>query len=225
MPTPEELGVHESGRLLSSADGHHLKSPAARRCSGLFTLAVIASVLTLLTLVKISLFDSFAKAKPPSSDATDDGGPPSHDGLDDFRRPSSEYMLDAGWDFNAPPAVRAYRWVITDIEANPDGVFRPMITINGKYPGELVRCNQGDTVVVHVENRSANTTALHWHGLFQNGSNWMDGTPGVTQCGIAPGRSFRYEFTVTGQSGTCKYPHHREQSQSIGGRTTADAIA
>jgi len=155
-------------------------------------------------LIKFSLFDAFARSvsqlpqQPPPPDQTD------HQDAVNFRRPSSEYVLGPNWDFHAPPTVREYNWVIQDIVANPDGVFRPMTVINGKFPGELIRCNEGDTVVVNVDNQAANATTIHWHGIFQNGSNFMDGTAGVTQCPIAAGRKFRYEFTVTGQAGTCK---------------------
>ncbi len=112
----------------------------------------------------------------------------------DFRRAPSEFVLSPDWDYHAAPTIREYHWVIQDIVANPDGVFRPMIAINGKFPGEMIRCNDGDTIVVNVENQSVNATAIHWHGIFQNGSNWMDGVPGVTQCPIAPGE----EISVTG---------------------------
>lgn len=121
-----------------------------------------------------------------------------------FRRPSSEYILDAQWDYNATATTRTYEWVITDLVANPDGVFRPMMVINGQFPGPMIVCNEGDTIVVNVVNRARNATSLHWHGLFQNGTNWNDGTVGITQCPIAPGESFRYEFTVQGQAGSCK---------------------
>lgn len=122
-----------------------------------------------------------------------------------FRRPSSNYIIDPSWDYDAPPTVREYHWVISDITANPDGVFRPMMAINGQFPGPMIVCNQGDTVVVNVVNEAKNATAIHWHGLFQNGTNWNDGTVGVTQCPIAPGRSHRYEFVVKGQAGSCKF--------------------
>lgn len=126
-----------------------------------------------------------------------------------FRRPSSDYIIDSAWDYDAPPTVREYHWVISDITANPDGVFRPMMVINGQFPGPMIVCNEGDTVVVNVVNEAKNATAIHWHGLFQNGTNWNDGTVGVTQCPIAPGRSYRYEFVVKGQAGSCKLtgPH------------------
>ncbi|PQE04096.1 putative iron transport multicopper oxidase fio1 precursor protein [Rutstroemia sp. NJR-2017a BVV2] len=128
---------------------------------------------------------------------------------DDFRRPASEYILDHKWDFDAAPKVRRYHWTITDIMANPDGVYRPMITINGQFPGPMIECNEGDTIVIEVDNRGVNATSLHFHGIFQNGTNWMDGTTGITQCPIAPGRKFRYEFTVNGQSGTYYYHGHQ----------------
>ncbi|THU87360.1 hypothetical protein K435DRAFT_681778, partial [Dendrothele bispora CBS 962.96] len=34
----------------------------------------------------------------------------------------------------------------------------------------------------------------HWHGINLNGYNYADGTPGITQCPLAPGHSFLYEF-------------------------------
>ena len=191
----------------------------------LFFFAILASMLSLLLLVKIAFFDGVAvrseqtetsvtSAVPVPEIVTTTApalatttAPVSHEETEipSFRRPESDYILDRSWDFNAPPTVREYNWVVQNIEANPDGVFRTMITINGQFPGELIRCNEGDTIVVNVENKAVNATAIHWHGLFQNGTNHMDGTPGATQCPIAPGRSFRYEFTVRGQSGTCKY--------------------
>lgn len=127
-----------------------------------------------------------------------------------FRRPSSDYVIPPDWDFDAPPKARYYHWTITDITANPDGVFRPLVVINGQFPGPMIVCNEGDTVVVDVVNHAKNATAIHWHGLFQNGTNFMDGTVGVTQCPIAPGQSFRYQFTVKGQAGSCK--HHPQIS-------------
>lgn len=121
-----------------------------------------------------------------------------------FRRQSSDYIIDPDWDYDASPTRHEYHWVISDITANPDGVFRPMMVINGQFPGPMIVCNEGDTIVVNVVNEAKNATSIHWHGLFQNGTNWNDGTVGVTQCPIGPGRSYRYEFTVKGQAGSCE---------------------
>jgi hypothetical protein len=119
-----------------------------------------------------------------------------------FRRPQTDYILDPKWDFNAKPTTRHYHFTVSDMEVNPDGVYRPMILINSQFPGPLIECNNGDRLVIEVENRGVNATAFHWHGLYQNGSNWMDGTVGVTQCPIAPGGNFTYDFTVRGQHGS-----------------------
>ncbi|EDN91778.1 hypothetical protein SS1G_07638 [Sclerotinia sclerotiorum 1980 UF-70] len=105
--------------------------------------------------------------------------------------------------------LRTYHWTIEDIEANPDGVFRPMITINSQFPGPMIECNEGDTLIINVDNQGVNATSIHFHGIFQNGTNHMDGTTGITQCPIAPGHKFRYEFNVTGQSGTYYYHGHQ----------------
>jgi len=116
-----------------------------------------------------------------------------------------KYILSRDFDTSAPPTRREYHWHIAEKVYNPDGVFRPMILINEEYPGPLIECNEGDTIVVNVHNEGTNATAIHYHGLYQNGTNWMDGTVGVTQCPIAPGANFTYEFKVDGQSGTYWY--------------------
>ena len=137
-------------------------------------------------------------------------------GIGDFRRPPNDYILDPHWDFKAASTVREFNWKIVDIVGNPDGVFRPMLTINGQFPGPMIECNEGDTLVIEVDNQSVNATSLHFHGIFQNGTNYMDGTTGITQCPIAPGRKFRYEFTITGQSGTYYYHGHQAVQASDG---------
>ena len=44
--------------------------------------------------------------------------------------------------------------------------------------------------------------------MFQKDTNWMDGTAGVTQCGIPPGITFTYNFTINDQYGTYWYHSH-----------------
>lgn len=41
----------------------------------------------------------------------------------------------------------------------------------GKFPGPLVEANAGDRIVVKVKNDMVNGTAIHWHGMFQNGNH------------------------------------------------------
>ncbi|RMD43863.1 hypothetical protein DV735_g1183, partial [Chaetothyriales sp. CBS 134920] len=119
-----------------------------------------------------------------------------------------DYVLDPKWQFKAHPQRREYYWTITDEESSLAGATRSQILINGQFPGPLVEVNDGDTVVVHVDNKASNSTSIHWHGLYQKGSNWFDGAAGITQCPIAPGSSFTYEFKIDGQAGTYWYHAH-----------------
>ena len=127
-----------------------------------------------------------------------------------------DYILDPYWNFDAEPSRREYWWTVRDHDHNPDGVYRPMMLINAQFPGPLIECNERDTIIVHVHNQALNATSFHWHGIYQNGTNWMDGTVGVTQCPIAPGRDFTYEFKILGQAGTYWYHSHQATQASDG---------
>lgn len=39
-------------------------------------------------------------------------------------------------------------------------------------------------------------TTIHWHGIHQRKSPFMDGVPGMSQCPIHPGQTFRYKFNA-----------------------------
>ncbi|WQF81562.1 Putative multicopper oxidase, second cupredoxin domain, multicopper oxidase, copper-binding protein [Colletotrichum destructivum] len=99
------------------------------------------------------------------------------------------------------------------VTANPDGAFnRPTIGINGQWPVPRIDANVGDTVLINVRNNLGNqSTSLHFHGLYMNGSTHMDGPAQVSQCAIPPGSSFTYNFTIN-QPGTYWY-HSHTQSQ------------
>ena len=131
-------------------------------------------------------------------------------------RSFDDYVIDSKWRFDEHPRKREYWWTIEDVEFNPDGVYRPMMVINKQFPGPMIECNEGDTITIHVQNMATNATSFHWHGIYQNGTNWMDGTVGITQCPIAPGGSFTYVFKVKGQSGTYWYHAHQGVQTSDG---------
>lgn len=94
--------------------------------------------------------------------------------------------------------TKTYDFNITWVNANPAGLeVRPVIGINNEWPLPLLNFTKGDRIIANVNNQLGNqTTSIHWHGFFQNGTNYMDGPQGVTQCGIAPGASMVYNFTV-----------------------------
>ena len=97
--------------------------------------------------------------------------------------------------------------------ATIDGRQRHVIGINGTLPAPLIRLRQGQTVRLSVTNTLAEETSIHWHGLlvpFQ-----MDGVPGISFPGIAPGTTFTYEFPVI-QSGTYWYHSHSGLQEQMG---------
>ncbi|MCJ1393552.1 hypothetical protein MMC18_006427 [Xylographa bjoerkii] len=106
-------------------------------------------------------------------------------------------------------ATVTYNWDVTWVSVNPDSQHvRPAIGINGQWPCPTLNANIGDTVVVNLNNKLGNqSTSLHWHGIYQEGSNAMDGPVGVTQCAIPPGGSYKYEFIIN-QPGTYWYHSH-----------------
>ncbi|RAR11840.1 multicopper oxidase [Stemphylium lycopersici] len=110
-------------------------------------------------------------------------------------------------------ATVTYNFDIGWLHANPDSQYtRPVMGINGEWPLPAIVATKGDQVVVNVKNSLGNeSTSLHFHGLYMNGTTHMDGVVGVTQCGIPPGSSFTYNFTVD-QPGTYWY-HSHERGQ------------
>lgn len=109
----------------------------------------------------------------------------------------------------AQSATVIYDFDIAWTHANPDGQYnRQVIGINGQWPIPPIVATKGDQVIVNVKNSLGNeSTSLHFHGLYMNGSTHMDGPAGVTQCAILPNSSFTYNFTVD-QPGTYWYHSH-----------------
>ena len=88
---------------------------------------------------------------------------------------------------------------------------------SGSVPGPTLTVRQGDTVKVHVTNRlHSEQVTVHWHGLHMRKQAFQDGTLGVTQCGIVPGATQLYEFTITQMPGTHWY-HSHVSSQTMDG--------
>lgn len=98
---------------------------------------------------------------------------------------------------SAAAATVTYDFNITWVTAQPDGFSRPTIGINGQWPIPHITATVGDRVIVNVNNQLGNqTTTLHFHGLYMNGTTHMDGPVGVSQCSIPVGGSFVYDFNV-----------------------------
>lgn len=102
---------------------------------------------------------------------------------------------------------------IADTPVNFTGRAGSATTINGSIPGPTLRWREGDTVTLRVRNRMQVPTSLHWHGILLPYE--MDGVPGISFAGIAPGESFTYRFQVR-QSGTYWYHSHSGFQEQTG---------
>ncbi|KQZ74792.1 copper resistance protein CopA [Rhodanobacter sp. Root561] len=114
------------------------------------------------------------------------------------------------WALNSPgqPVVLSgtdFALDIVERSVNFTGAARPAITVNGGVPGPLLRMREGSTVSLRVSNRLRVPTSIHWHGIVLPFR--MDGVPGLSFDGIAPGESFLYRFQLR-QSGTYWYHSH-----------------
>ncbi len=92
--------------------------------------------------------------------------------------------------------------------------MRPAITVNNSLPGPVLRWRQGDTVQIHVTNTLPDVmTSIHWHGIVLPSN--MDGVPGMSFDGIAPGEHYLYRFQLH-QSGTYWYHSHAMFQEQAG---------
>ncbi len=106
-----------------------------------------------------------------------------------------------------------FNLVIAETAVNYTGKPRLATTVNGSIPAPILRWREGDTVTIRVTNRLDVSTSIHWHGIIL--PYQMDGVPGVSYTGIAPGETFVYRFKV-GQSGTYWYHSHTGFQEQTG---------
>ncbi len=113
----------------------------------------------------------------------------------------------------APAAATEFNLVIGEAPVNITGRRAIATCVNGVLPGPTLRWRQGDTVTVNVTNRLSQPTSLHWHGIRT--PTGMDGVPGLSFAGIAPGETFTYRIPVH-QSGTYWYHSHSGLQEQTG---------
>lgn len=102
---------------------------------------------------------------------------------------------------------------IGESPVNFTGSPRMATTVNGSLPAPTLRWREGDTVTIRVKNRLKETTSIHWHGIILPFE--MDGVPGISFTGIAPGETFTYRFKVQ-QNGTYWYHSHSGMQEATG---------
>ncbi len=109
-----------------------------------------------------------------------------------------------------------FELTIDSLSVNYTGRRSVATAVNGSVPGPVLRWKEGDTVTIAVTNRLKEPTSIHWHSIRLPSD--MDGVPGLSFAGIAPGETFTYEFPVV-QNGTAWYHSHsrfQEQTGLIG---------
>ncbi|WP_419905200.1 copper resistance system multicopper oxidase [Kiloniella sp.] len=107
------------------------------------------------------------------------------------------------WTAGAEAAV--YDLSVDDVMIKTADFSKNGIGYNGSSPGPILRFTEGEDVTINVKNNLDTSKSIHWHGLILPTD--MDGVPGISFDGIAPGETFSYQFPVV-QSGTYWYHSH-----------------
>jgi len=134
-------------------------------------------------------------------------------GLSPFARAAGGSFAKTGTGSAAVLTGTEFNLEIGESPVNFTGNPRMATTVNSSLPAPTLRWREGDTVTIRVKNRLQEATSIHWHGIilpFQ-----MDGVPGISFTGIAPGETFTYRFKVE-QSGTYWYHSHSGMQEATG---------
>ncbi|KAG8659932.1 laccase-11 [Manihot esculenta] len=118
-------------------------------------------------------------------------------------------ILELGFiSFPAEAAIKKYQFDIQVKNVSRLCHAKPIVTVNGRFPGPTIYVREGDRVLVNVTNYAQYNMSIHWHGLKQYRNGWADGPAYITQCPIQKGSSYTYDFNVTGQRGTLWWHAH-----------------
>ncbi|XP_010454388.1 PREDICTED: laccase-16 [Camelina sativa] len=104
--------------------------------------------------------------------------------------------------------IRHYKFNVVMTNTTKLCSSKPIVTVNGKFPGPTIVAREGDTVLIKVVNHVKYNVSIHWHGIRQLRTGWADGPAYITQCPIQPGQNYIHNFTLTGQRGTLWWHAH-----------------
>ncbi|KAK1752904.1 putative laccase [Echria macrotheca] len=125
------------------------------------------------------------------------------------------FDINTDYETRAPTGVEREYWLDVTKSDIPNADGYPFIgatLFNETYPGPWIQACWGDTVKIHVRNTNPDRgTSIHWHGIRQLNSMQMDGVNGVTQCPIATGRNFTYEWKAMQYGSSWYHSHYSEQ--------------
>ncbi|WKJ88656.1 copper resistance system multicopper oxidase [Methylomonas montana] len=106
-----------------------------------------------------------------------------------------------------------YRLSISEKSINLIGESQTAVLADGSLPAPTLYWREGEQVTLQVTNLLTEQTSIHWHGIIL--PYQMDGVPGISFDGIAPGQTFTYQFQVK-QSGTYWYHGHSGMQEQQG---------
>ncbi|KAJ6345248.1 hypothetical protein OIU78_008005 [Salix suchowensis] len=86
--------------------------------------------------------------------------------------------------------VRHYKFNVVMKNSTKLCSTKPIVTVNGQFPGPTLVAREDDTVLVKVVNHVKYNLSIHWHGIRQLRTGWADGPAYITQCPIQPGQNF-----------------------------------
>lgn len=116
-----------------------------------------------------------------------------------------------------------YQLVINEKTIDLIGQPQQAVLANDSLPAPTLHWREGEQVTLQVTNRMQQPTSIHWHGIVLPYN--MDGVPGISFDGIAPGQTFSYQFPIK-QSGTYWYHGHSgmQEQQGLFGAIIIDPI-
>ena len=129
---------------------------------------------------------------------------------DPERSPPPECGFNSCWTSRILTSEQEFRDVMNcSIPMTVDGrTYRLYIAVNGRIPGPTLIVTEDQIVQVDVINRlTSEGVTIHWHGMYQRRTPWMDGVASLSQIPIVPGGSFRYIFKAS-PAGTHWYHSH-----------------
>ncbi|KAL9814802.1 Laccase-16 [Arabidopsis thaliana] len=104
--------------------------------------------------------------------------------------------------------IRHYKFNVVMTNTTKLCSSKPIVTVNGQFPGPTIVAREGDTILIKVVNHVKYNVSIHWHGIRQLRTGWADGPAYITQCPIQPGQNYLHNFTLTGQRGTLWWHAH-----------------
>jgi len=144
-----------------------LKAPRQRYSKKLLAVLVVALILLVIGLSVGLSVGLGVRNHDNSNNTLQSTEPPAS-----WRRDPQDYVLSPSFDKNAPNITRTFTLNLTEMaDGAPDGVSVRVLLINGQFPGPVIEANEGDRLVIQVNNFMTLPSAIHWHGQYQNGTS------------------------------------------------------